>query len=124
MRDNINYQETACLAILDYTAKHAKDMLRNFYRTGYKSWQAGQKGNPFAYVIPEDQGDRRRVAEMVNRLLGQRIEVGQAAEPIVVDEGQFPRGTYVVKLDQPYRNYAVDLLEPQKFPADSAVPAL
>lgn len=120
LRDNINYQETACLAILDYAAKHAKEMLRNFYRKSTKSWQAGKNGNPFAYVIPEDQGDRRRVAEMVNRLLSQRIEIGQAAEPIVVNEGEFPKGTYVVQLDQPYRNYAVDLLEPQKFPADSA----
>ncbi len=120
MRDNVNYQETACLAILDYTAKHSKELLRNFYRTGYRSWLAGKKGNPFAYVIPEDQGDRKRVAEMVNRLLSQGIEVGRAAEPVAVSEGQFPEGTYVVELDQPYRNYAVDLLEPQKFPADSA----
>ena len=120
MRDNVNYQETALLSVLDYTAKQAKDMLRSFYRTGYDSWSAGQKGSPFAYVIPEDQGDRRRVAELVNRLLAQHIEVAQAAEPVAVDEGQFPVGTYVVKLDQPYRNYAVDLLEPQKFPAEQA----
>jgi hypothetical protein len=118
LRDNVNYQETACLSVLDYTAKHAKDMLRDFYRTGYKSWQAGLKGNPCAYAIPQDQSDRRRVAQMVNRLLAQRIEVGQAAQPIVVSEGEFPEGTYIVQLDQPYRNYAVDLLEPQRFPAD------
>jgi len=120
MRDNVNYQETACLAILDYTAKHAKEMLHNFYQTGYKSWQAGKRGNPFAYVIPEDQGDKKRVAEMVNRLISQGIEVGRAAEPIALKEGSLPEGSYVVDLDQPYRNYAVDLLEPQNFPADSA----
>jgi Zinc carboxypeptidase len=120
MRDNINYQETACLSILDYTAAHAGDMLRNFYRTGFKSWQAGLTGHPLAYVIPEEQGDRKRVADLVNRLLAQGIEVGRAAEPVVVNEGIFPPGSYVVRLDQPYRNYAVDLLEPQKFPADSA----
>jgi hypothetical protein len=120
MRDNINYQETACLSILDYTAKHGGDMLRDFYRTGLKSWRAGQSGHPLAYVIPEDQGDRKRVADMVNRLLAQGIEVGRAAEPIDLGEGRFPQGSFVVALDQPYRNYAVDLLEPQKFPADSA----
>ena len=31
-------------------------------------------------------------------------------------EGTFPAGTYVVRLDQPYRNYAVDLLTPQHYP--------
>ena len=120
MRDNVNYQQTACLSILDYTARHAQDMLRNFYRTGFNSWQAGKNGRPLAFVIPEEQGDRKRVADMVNRLLAQGIEVAQAAEELAVSEGPFPRGSYVVMLDQPYRNYAVDLLEPQKFPAESA----
>lgn len=120
MRDNVNYQETACLSILGYAAKHATDMLRNFYKTGLKSWQAGQTGPPMAYLIPEDQGDRKRVADMVNRLLVQGIEVGQAVEPVALSEGTFPQGSYIVPLDQPYRNYAVDLLEPQKFPAETA----
>ena len=46
LRDNTNYMESGCLAILDWTAKNAKDMLRNFYRKGYNSWQKGVKGNP------------------------------------------------------------------------------
>jgi hypothetical protein len=36
-----------------------------------------------------------------------------------VNEGTFQKGSFVVRLDQPYRNYAVDLLLPQKFPADA-----
>ena len=65
LRDNTNYMESGCLAILDYTAKNAKEMLRDFYRKGYNSWQKGVKGGPYAFAIPDDQGDRRRVAEMV-----------------------------------------------------------
>ena len=120
LRNNTNYMESGCLAALDYTAKNAKEMLRDFYRKGYNSWQKGVKGGPYAFAIAEDQGDRRRVAEMVNLLLTHRIEVSQASAPFKVGEGEFAAGTYVVRLDQPYRNYAVDLLLPQMFPPDAA----
>ncbi len=119
LRDNVNYQETGALSILDWSARHAQEMLRNFYRTGYNSWRKGVTEKPCAFVIPEDQGDRLQVAAMVNRLLDQRIEVGRLSADLTVTEGKFPRGSFVVKLDQPYRNYAVDLLEPQRFPAES-----
>jgi hypothetical protein len=120
LRNNTNYMESGCLAILDYAAKNAKEMLRDFYRKGYNSWQKGVKGGPYAFAIPEDQGDRRRVAQMVELLLAQKIEVSRASAAFKVEEGEFAAGTYVVRLDQPYRNYAVDLLIPQMFPPDAA----
>jgi hypothetical protein len=119
MRDNVNYQETGALAILDWTAQHAQEVLRNFYRTGYNSWQKGVRGSPFAYVIPAEQSDRLQVAAMIGRLLDQHIEVGRLTADLTANEGTFRAGSYVVKLDQPYRNYAVDLLEPQRFPAEA-----
>jgi hypothetical protein len=119
LRDNTNYMESGCLAILDYTSRNAKEMLRDFYRKGYNSWQKGVKGGPYAFAIPEDQGDRGRVTQMVNLLLTQGIEVSRATAPFKVEEGDFAAGTYLVRLDQPYRNYAVDLLIPQEFPADT-----
>jgi hypothetical protein len=115
MRDNVSYTQTGLLAILDYTAVNDKQMLRNFYRTGYRSWQQGVAGNPYAFVIPEDQPDRRRVAQMINLLMLQGIEVARAEVPFTVAEGSFAAGSFVVRLDQPYRNYAVDLLLPQRF---------
>ena len=44
------------------------------------------------------------------------------AERNSIKEGSFPAGTYVVRLDQPYRNYAVDLLTPQHYPKDGEAP--
>jgi len=119
LRDNINYMESGCLAALDYTAKNAREMLRDFYRKGYNSWQKGVKGGPYAFAIPAEQGDRRRVADMVDLLMRHGIEVGRASAAFKVGEGEFAAGTYVVRLDQPYRNYAVDLLTPQAFPTDA-----
>ena len=121
-RDNLNYTETGALAALDYSARNSKEMLRNFYKKSWDSWRKGIDEPPYAYLILDDQGDRKRVADMVGRLLAQRIEVGRAQNAITVKEGSFPAGTYVVRLDQPYRNYAVDLLSPQVFPKDKGEP--
>ena len=121
-RDNVNYTETGALAALDYAARNARAMLRNFYTKGRNSWRKGVEEPPYAFVIPEDQGDRSRVSHMVGRLLGQKIEVGRAQAALKLKEGDFPAGSYVVRLDQPYRNYAVDLLTPQHFPKDAGEP--
>ena len=62
------------------------------------------------------------MAQMVERLQSQHIEVSRTKSPIKLQEGEFPAGTYVVRLDQPYRNYAVDLLMPQQYPKEGGEP--
>jgi hypothetical protein len=121
-RDNLNYQETGALAALDDSAQHSKGMLRNFYKKSWNSWQKGLTQPPYAFMIPPDQGDPTRVQQMVQRLMAQHIEVARAQNPVHLKEGRFPAGTYVVRLDQPYRNYAVDLLTPQHYPKDGEAP--
>ena len=121
-RDNLNYQETGALAALDQTASESKEMLHNFYKKSWDSWHKGLTEPPYAFLIPADQGDPARVAAMVGRLMGQHIEVARAQGTIQLKEGSFPAGTYVVRLDQPYRNYAVDLLTPQHYPKDGEAP--
>jgi hypothetical protein len=121
-RDNVNYNETGALSALDFAAAHSQELLSNFYRKGVHSYRAGLEQAPYAILIPADQGDPARVATLVGRLLGQHIEVGRALEPIHLTDGDFPAGTYVVRLDQPYRNYAVDLLTVQQYPKEGGEP--
>ncbi len=121
-RDNLNYQETGALIALDDAATHSKEMLRNFYKKSWESWQKGLTQPPYAVLIPRDQGDPARVGQMVGRLMGQRIEVSQAQNAVHLKDGTYPAGTYVVRLDQPYRNYAVDLLTPQHYPKNGEPP--
>jgi hypothetical protein len=121
-RDNLNYQETGALAALDEAAGQSKEMLHNFYKKSWDSWQKGLTQPPYAFLIPDNQGDPARVAQMVTRLMAQQIEVARAEKAIQLKEGSFPAGTYVVRLDQPYRNYAVDLLTPQHYPKDGEAP--
>ena len=121
-RDNVNYNETGALAALDYAASNAHMFLRNFYTKSLHSWRKGLEEPPFAFLIPADQGDPTRVAQLVARLQAQHIEVSQSASTLSLKEGSFPAGTYVVRLDQPYRNYAVDLLTRQTYPKNGTEP--
>lgn len=121
-RDNVNYNETGMLAALDYAANNSKELLRNFYTKGLHSYRKGLEETPYAFVIPADQGDPERVAQLVSRLMSQHIEVSRAKRSLSLKEGTFQAGTYVVRLDQPYRNYVVDLLTPQNYPKDATEP--
>jgi hypothetical protein len=121
-RDNVNYNETAALAALDYAATNSHVLLRNFYDKSLHSLRKGLEEAPYAFLIPADQGDPARVAQLVSRLMGQHVEVSRAQSALSLKDGSYPAGTYVVRLDQPYRNYAVDLLTPQHYPKDGNEP--
>ena len=121
LRNNTNYMQTGVLAALRYTARNGADMARNYWRRGQRAIQKGQSEKPYAIAIAEKQDDRGRLAAMLNLLREHQIEVSRAREGFKVKEGDFPAGTYLVRLDQPYRGFALDLLLPQKYPADKAL---
>ncbi len=114
-RNNTNYMQTGVLSALQLTATFPNLVIDNFYRKTKNSIEAGKTQAPHGFVIPV-QRDMTRVAELVNLLRVQRIEVGQATTEIKVKEGVFPAGSYVVKRDQPYGRLAKNLLEKQTFP--------
>ncbi len=86
MRDNLNYTQTAALVALNAAAQQSQSLLRNFYLKGLHSWRKGLEETPYAFVIPDGQGDPVRVAQLVARLMAQGIEVHRAASPLVLKE--------------------------------------
>ncbi len=120
LRDNTNYMETGVLSALEYAAQNGPEMLRNFWRRGRNAVHKGESEKPYAIAIPEKQDDPRRLADLINLLRAHGIEVSRAGADFKVKEGAYPAGTFLVKLDQPYRGYALDLLTPQNYPAETA----
>jgi hypothetical protein len=120
LRNNTNYMETGVLTALQFAARNSSEMLHNFWRRGVNAVRKGETEKPYAIAIPEKQDDRRRLARLVNLLRDHGIEVSRVQEAFKVKEGEYPAGTFVVRLDQPYRGFALDLLTPQKYPADKA----
>jgi hypothetical protein len=120
LRNNVNYMETGVLAALQYTSLHGKEMMRHFWQRGSNAVRKGETGKPYAIAIPEAQADRHRLAALLNLVRAHGVEVLRARDAFTVKEGSYPAGTYLVRMDQPYRSYALDLLIAQKFPAESA----
>jgi hypothetical protein len=120
LRDNVNYQQTGVLSILHFTALQSEGILRDFWRKGKRAVDRGAAEPPYAVAIPEDQTDLRRLAALVDLLRAHGIEVSRARAAFEVQDTTHPAGTFVVRMDQPYRGYALDLLEAQKYPIEDA----
>ena len=116
MRNNVNYGETGVLLGLQLTSQFPKVVLENFYLKSLHSVEQGENDTPHGFVVPGGQRDMTRVALLVNLLRRQGIEVGRAEEDVEVEDGTYPAGSYVIKLDQPYGRLAKILLEKQEYP--------
>ena len=114
-RNNTNYMQTGVLSGLQLTATFPNLVVENFYQKTKNSIESGKTQAPHGFVIPL-QRDMTRVAELVNILRLQRIEVGRASAEIKTSDGTFPAGSYVIKRDQPYGRLAKNLLEKQSYP--------
>jgi Zinc carboxypeptidase len=122
LRNNTNYMEAGVLAALEYASLHRRELLASFWTKGERSLEKGRTEAPYAWVFPPEQRDPARLAYLVNQLRQQRIEVHRLTAEAKLGSKTWPAGTYVVRMEQPYRDLAVNLLEEQKFPADEPNP--
>jgi hypothetical protein len=114
-RSNTNYMETGVISALQLTAMFPATVLENFYIKTRNSIEEGKSKAPYGFVIPV-QRDMTKVAEFINILRIQRIEVGQATASFKAGTTTYPAGSYVIKRDQPYGRLAKNLIEKQQFP--------
>jgi Zinc carboxypeptidase len=118
LRNNTNYMEAGVLSGLSYAAAHRQEMLENFWLKGNRSLEKGKTQAPYAWIFPPEQRDPARLAYLLNHLREQRIELHRLGQDLTLGKKTWPAGSYVVRLDQPYRDAAVTFLDEQKFPAD------
>ncbi|NOR15139.1 MAG: hypothetical protein GQ544_05505, partial [Candidatus Aminicenantes bacterium] len=116
LRNNVNYQQTGDILAFYAFISNKDSYLKNFWKRGYDSYVKGKSEPPYAYLIPAGQRDPVDTAYLVNVLLKQKIEVHSLKSELKIEEGSFPAGSYVVRMDQPYRNLAEMLLGVQEYP--------
>jgi hypothetical protein len=138
-RDIMQMELIACHSVLSLAANYRADYLKNFYELGKAGLSSIAENEPIAYLIPAGQGRDENVAKMIGALVEQGVEVFRLDHELHADfaEQVFPRnsarrhefiqtldgvlrevpaGSYIVFLNQPYRQNVLALFEPQAYP--------
>lgn len=119
VRDIVERQKVAYLATLDMAARNRKTVLRNAYLKAARQTERGEEGDVAAYVIPATQHDVLTMKHMVNKLLGQGVEVQVSDEGFVHEGRVYGAGTYMVSMAQPKRGVIRWLLGQTYYPDNS-----
>jgi len=144
-RDIMQMEIIACRSVLSLAANYRADYLRNFYELGKAGLSSPAEGAPVGYLIPAGQGRDENVAKMIGALVEQGVEVYRLDKELHLSErlqvlhtlpdiaGQklpgreiglaevfspyeTPAGSYIIFLNQPYRQNVLALFEPQAYP--------
>jgi len=151
-RDNNNYEETGLLTSLHFFTENRQRFLKNFYLKAKRSTMKPSEEGPVAYVLPGDDPRPGLQAEVLHALQRQAVEISRArsafavtlpakkakepakgkakkeekSDPPAPTTREFPAGSYIIRMDQPYSRIADALLDhqywspddPQKTPYD------
>lgn len=114
--DAMAYMETASLATLDYAAKYSDVLLYNRYQAGRNTIKKYEQEPPYAYFIPQKQRDPVRPVELLRRLAFHGIRIGQLTKEIQHNGHTYPKGTWVIPMNQEYGELTRQLLDVQVYP--------
>jgi hypothetical protein len=114
LRDIIEYEFTAAMALLGNAAKHRERWLRGSLEIGRRA--LNPPGGPYAFIIPMEQADPGAVYELFEVLRRGDVKLYEALEPFTADGIKYPKSSVVVPFAQPYGRFAKTLLEKQVYP--------
>ena len=122
IRNNVNLQQSAVLIAMHEVATNGDEFLRNFYKKSRRSVEKAHSEGPAAYVLPADDPRPGQQARLLKLMEDHAFEVHKADDDIEVGETVFPKGSYVVRMDQPHSRGADMLLDKQYYNPDDPRP--
>ena len=116
LRDIIAYEKSAVYSILEFASEHREMLVSNFYKMGLAAVEKGNSEPPHAFLVPPKQRDRYSALKMLEVLQRGAVRIHQATNRFTADGVEYPSGTFVIFMAQPFRAHAKDLLEIQRYP--------
>jgi hypothetical protein len=116
LRDAVNYMVTASRATLKFAAKFREEVLYNRYQSGRDVIRKYRNSAPYAYVVPQQQHDPVSPVELLRRLAFHGIRISQLDRDAMMDGASYPKGSWVIPMDQEFGELVREILEVQKYP--------
>ena len=113
--DIVEYQFSGAMALLTNAAKNRRFWLENFWQVNRRAVEKWPEW-PDAWIIPAGQDNPTGVKYALRSLVLADVEVHQAKNAFAVDGMEFPAGSYVIPMRQPYASFANTMLEVQEYP--------
>lgn len=116
LSDIVNMELVTTHTALEEASLHHDELVGSFVKTGEKAIKVSESQAPYAYVVPAAQHDPSAAAQMINILMEQGVEVHQAKAEFQIGGQQYPAGSFVLLMNQPYRADVKCLFEAQQYP--------
>jgi hypothetical protein len=113
LRDIVDYNKASAIACLRNAAAYRRQWVHNFARVQRNSVEIE---SPYAWIIPEEQDDPGTLNDLIEVLQRGLVEVEKATESFVAGGVEYPAGTRVVRIGQPFGRFAKTLMEIQHYP--------
>ena len=115
IRNNVNLQQSAILIAMNYVATNKEEFLRNYYLKSARSVAKATTEGPAAYVFPSDDARPSLQARLLRLMQTRGIEVHRADRALTVGDEEYPAGSYIIRMDQPFSRSADMLLDKQYY---------
>ncbi|MEH7254266.1 M14 family zinc carboxypeptidase [Neobacillus niacini] len=103
--DGVRWMYNAIIGALNFATENKQAMITDqieMFKRGINFDHPFHKDGffPKAYILPVDEKDPTVTHKAVNHLINNDIDVVQAPKAFTVDGQSYPKGTYIVKMDQ------------------------
>ena len=115
-RQAVDYMLTASMGVLNIAADLREKWLYDIYRMGRDAIELGEKGGPFAYVVPNEQWDLYETGKFLSVLRKGGVEVHRSTRAFKANGKNYEKGTHIIFAGQAFRPHLMDMLEPQAYP--------
>ncbi len=117
LKDAVDYMVAGSMSVLDTAARYRETLLYNRYQAARDNIRRFTHEPPFAYVIPSVQSDAPEGQLLAHIMQANGIEIRESQTGFRANGRDYPAGSWVILMNQPFSSMAKELFEVQRYPA-------